>query len=38
LLSERQQDLRQHLHLENNILFPRALKLEREVERFIDVL
>lgn len=23
-------DLHQHIHLENNILFPRALKLEQE--------
>lgn len=28
-LKEFQQDLHQHLHLENNILFPKALKLEK---------
>jgi regulator of cell morphogenesis and NO signaling len=28
-LRELQQDLHMHIHLENNILFPRALKLER---------
>jgi regulator of cell morphogenesis and NO signaling len=27
-LQELEQDLRQHIHLENNILFPRALQLE----------
>ena len=28
-LRELEQDLHMHIHLENNILFPRALKLER---------
>ena len=30
-LQEFQQDLHQHVHLENNILFPKALKLEEEL-------
>ncbi|HEU5292109.1 MAG TPA: iron-sulfur cluster repair di-iron protein [Cyclobacteriaceae bacterium] len=30
-LKEFQQDLHQHIHLENNILFPKALKLEEEL-------
>lgn len=30
LLKEFQDDLHQHIHLENNILFPAALELERE--------
>lgn len=30
-LSELEADLHQHIHLENNILFPKALKLEREL-------
>jgi regulator of cell morphogenesis and NO signaling len=30
-LQEFQQDLHQHIHLENNILFPKALKLEEEL-------
>ncbi len=30
-LQEFQQDLHQHIHLENNILFPKALKLEKEL-------
>lgn len=29
MLKEFQDDLHQHIHLENNILFPRALKIER---------
>ena len=28
-LKEFEQDLHQHIHLENNILFPRAIELER---------
>jgi regulator of cell morphogenesis and NO signaling len=31
-LAELEEDLHQHIHKENNILFPRAEKLEREVE------
>lgn len=30
-LQEFQKDLHQHIHLENNILFPKALKLEKEL-------
>ncbi|MCK6616342.1 MAG: iron-sulfur cluster repair di-iron protein [Cyclobacteriaceae bacterium] len=30
-LKEFQQDLHQHIHLENNILFPKAIKLESEL-------
>jgi len=30
-LEEFEQDLHQHIHLENNILFPRAIELERSV-------
>ncbi|MCC6600350.1 MAG: iron-sulfur cluster repair di-iron protein [Crocinitomicaceae bacterium] len=30
-LQEFQQDLHQHIHLENNILFPKALQLEKKV-------
>jgi regulator of cell morphogenesis and NO signaling len=29
-LAEFEQDLHQHIHLENNILFPRAVRMERE--------
>ena len=32
-LQEFQQDLHQHIHLENNILFPKALKLESEAAK-----
>lgn len=31
LLQEFQQDLHKHIHLENNILFPKALALEKEL-------
>lgn len=31
-LDEFEQDLHQHVHLENNILFPKALKLEKELK------
>lgn len=31
LLEEFETDLHQHVHLENNILFPKAVKLEKEV-------
>jgi regulator of cell morphogenesis and NO signaling len=27
-LAEFEQDLRQHIHLENNILFPRAIEMD----------
>lgn len=30
-LFELDEDLQQHIHLENNILFPKALKLEKEI-------
>lgn len=32
-LEEFEKDLHTHVHLENNILFPRALELERKVQR-----
>lgn len=31
-LEEFEQDLHQHIHLENNILFPKAIKLEKRVQ------
>lgn len=31
-LEEFEQDLHQHIHLENNILFPKALQLEKELK------
>ena len=31
-LDEFEQDLHQHIHLENNILFPKALKLEKKLK------
>jgi regulator of cell morphogenesis and NO signaling len=31
-LKEFEQDLHQHIHLENNILFPRAIELEADIE------
>ena len=31
LLNEFEQDLHMHIHLENNILFPRAIELEKEL-------
>ncbi|MEP5070820.1 MAG: iron-sulfur cluster repair di-iron protein, partial [Crocinitomicaceae bacterium] len=30
-LQEFENDLHRHIHLENNILFPKALKLEKEL-------
>jgi regulator of cell morphogenesis and NO signaling len=30
-LKDLDEDLHQHIHLENNILFPKALKLDREL-------
>ena len=30
-LEEYENDLHDHVHLENNILFPKAIKLEREL-------
>ncbi len=30
-LNEFEQDLHRHIHLENNILFPRAVALEKEL-------
>jgi regulator of cell morphogenesis and NO signaling len=30
-LKELQDDLHQHIHLENNVLFPKALALEKEL-------
>lgn len=32
-LQDFERDLHQHVHLENNILFPRALKLEQELQK-----
>lgn len=32
-LKELEEDLHQHIHLENNILFPRVLKLEKELNQ-----
>ncbi|MGN6618335.1 MAG: iron-sulfur cluster repair di-iron protein [Ilyomonas sp.] len=32
-LNELDEDLHQHIHLENNILFPKALKLEQELRK-----
>jgi regulator of cell morphogenesis and NO signaling len=32
-LEDFEKDLHQHIHLENNILFPKALKLESELNR-----
>ncbi len=31
-LKEFEEDLQQHIHLENNILFPKALKMEKELK------
>ena len=31
LLQEFEQDLHLHIHLENNILFPKAIALEKEI-------
>jgi regulator of cell morphogenesis and NO signaling len=31
-LKEFEQDLHQHIHLENNILFPRAIALENAMQ------
>jgi regulator of cell morphogenesis and NO signaling len=31
-LKEFEQDLHQHIHMENNILFPRALQMESSVD------
>ncbi|MEO8590983.1 MAG: iron-sulfur cluster repair di-iron protein [Flavobacteriales bacterium] len=33
MLRDFEEDLHKHIHLENNILFPRAVALERELER-----
>ncbi len=30
-LQEFEEDLHQHIHLENNILFPKAIQLEQEL-------
>jgi regulator of cell morphogenesis and NO signaling len=35
-LQEFEEDLHQHIHLENNILFPRAIKLEEELSHFLQ--
>ncbi|HET7898330.1 MAG TPA: hemerythrin domain-containing protein, partial [Flavisolibacter sp.] len=32
-LKDLDEDLHQHIHLENNILFPKALKLEKELRK-----
>ena len=31
-LSEFEADLKQHVHLENDVLFPRAIQLEAEIK------
>ena len=36
-LEELERDLHRHIHLENNILFPRALKLEGEVPNGVSI-
>lgn len=33
LLKEFEEDLHRHIHLENNILFPRSIQLEQQLER-----
>lgn len=33
LLKEFEEDLHRHIHLENNILFPRSIELEQQLER-----
>ncbi|WP_019537900.1 iron-sulfur cluster repair di-iron protein [Proteiniphilum acetatigenes] len=33
LLKEFEEDLHRHIHLENNILFPKSIELEQELER-----
>jgi len=35
-LEEFEKDLHQHIHLENNILFPRAIQMEAEVLERLD--
>lgn len=35
-LNEFEQDLHQHIHLENNILFPRAVEMETDTQRHIS--
>lgn len=37
-LEELERDLHQHIHLENNILFPRALQLESEVSNDLSCI
>jgi len=32
MLQEFEQDLHLHIHLENNILFPKAVSLEQQLE------
>ncbi|MBL7780056.1 MAG: hemerythrin domain-containing protein, partial [Saprospiraceae bacterium] len=32
-LEEFERDLHRHVHLENNILFPRALQLEQQLQQ-----
>jgi regulator of cell morphogenesis and NO signaling len=34
-LAELEQDLHEHIHKENNILFPRAERLERELAAWV---
>jgi regulator of cell morphogenesis and NO signaling len=33
MLEEFDKDLKKHIHLENNILFPKAIKLEKTFEK-----
>ena len=35
-MAEFERDLHQHVHLENNILFPRAIEMERRLNANID--
>ena len=34
MLSEFEEDLHLHIHIENNILFPKALEIEKQINLF----